>query len=174
MERQAIINSKLLAALLPRIYRQRNSVDIRSARLGQLAGGSGISHRTCRERKHRRNNGNPLRRRRHDRLGSYVPGFHRNQRIFIPRFQPALCSVFRCDRRDKTRNEQHEMDLVRYSVSVRIRIRCRTYDQPVRQPVHWQFLGTQRHLHDSSFRMSLRHDLHAFLQEIQRSNKTFR
>ena len=65
------------------VRRTRCRLDIRTSRLGQLESCRRVGHRTCREGKHSRNYGYPLR-----QLGRYR-GFVRNEnrRIFIPRIQ---------------------------------------------------------------------------------------
>ena len=62
--------------------------------------------------------------------------FQRHSGIFVPGVQPALCTLLCGNRRNKARNEQPEMDLVRSCIPVRICVHHLSDDLSVRLPVH--------------------------------------
>ena len=138
-----------------------------ASRLGQLAGDGRFHHRPRCQGEHRRHARHSLRRRRRHGVAAHRRGVHPDHRLLVPRVQPAVRSVLRGHRRYQARDEQRQVDVVRHRLPVRVRLRRRADDQPVRRSLHRQ---RQRYRPDLRSARARVHHLHALLQEVHRGH----
>ena len=104
-------------------HRLRDRLDLRSARLGQLAGSRRVHHRSCRKGEHRRYAGYPLRRRRRHGLSgtSAMPSPASPATRFLV-FNLLCAPCFAAIGAIKREMNNAQVDLVCHRLSVRLRL----------------------------------------------------